>query len=200
LAAGASAQGLKFSGFSGGMMVHTGYAGGGQITLTDGANTFHSHISGAPAGIGGQARLHFGRHLRLGAEGYVSTLRYGRGHGAGRNQSHARTGWGGVLADVVWGRGRWSPYVGATIGGGAYRNLTLQNPTPLDNITETNASYRRYGFMMIDPFAGVEYELTRRVRLNARVDWLFNLTNRREDFATGPRLYFGFSFYRLKED
>ncbi len=187
------------------MMVHTGWLGGGQITLTDGVNTFHSRLSGPPTGIGGQVRLHFGRHLRLGSEGYVSTLRYGSGHGAGRhgagrNQSHARTGWGGVLADVIWSHGRWSPYIGATIGGGAYRNLTLQNPTPLDNITEVNASYRKYGFMIAAPFAGVEYALTDKVRLNAKVDWLFNLTNRREDFATGPRLYFGFSFYRLKED
>ncbi len=198
LAAGVSAQGLRYDGFTGGMMIHTGYLGGGQLTLTDGANTFHSHISGAPAGIGGQVRLLFGRHLRVGSEGYVSTLHYGTGHGRGKNQSHARTGWGGVLADIIWQHGRWYPYFGGTVGGGRYQNITFQNPTPLDNVTEDNASYRSYGFMIAAPFAGVEYSLTDKVRLNAKIDWLFNLTNRHEDFATGPRLYFGFSFYRFK--
>jgi hypothetical protein len=192
------AQGLEYAGFSGGMMVHTGWIGGGHITLTDGTNTYHSHLSGAPTGIGGVARIHLGKHLRVGSEGYVSTLNYGGGQGANRNQSHARIGWGGVLADWLWRVGDWAPYVGATLGGGGFRNLTLTDPTPLDNVLERGASYRQYTFMMVAPFAGVEYTLTERVRLNMKADWMFNLTNRREDFATGLRLYFGFSFYRLK--
>ncbi len=189
---------LAYSGFSGGMMLHTGYIGGGAITLTDGANTYHNRLSGAPTGIGGQVRLHFGSHLRIGSEGYVSTLNYGGGRGSNRNQSHARIGWGGVLADFIWKQGRWSPYIGATIGGGGFRNLTLQNPTPLDDVMETNASYRKYGFMVMAPFTGAEYTLTDKIRLNFKADWMFNLTNRQSDFATGLRLYFGISFYRLK--
>jgi hypothetical protein len=180
------------------MMVHTGWIGGGQITLSDGAAIWHSHLSGAPTGIGGVARIHLGRHLRVGSEGYVSTLHYGGGRGGERNQSHARIGWGGVLADWLWRHGDWAPYVGVTVGGGGYRNLTLTTPTPLDNQIEGPTSFRHYSFMMAAPFAGLEYTLTERVRLNAKADWMFNLTNRQPDFATGIRLYFGFSFYRLK--
>jgi hypothetical protein len=181
------------------MMVHTGWVGGGRLTLTDGVDSYHSRLSGAPTGIGGVVRVHLGDHLRVGSEGYVSTLNYGGGQGANRNQSHARTGWGGVLADCLWRVGDWAPYVGATIGGGGYRNLTLTAPTPLDNVIEPAASYRHYTFMMAAPFAGVEYTLTDKVRLNMKADWMFNLSNRREDFTTGIRLYFGFSFYRLRE-
>jgi hypothetical protein len=193
-------QQIKYTGFSGGMMVHTGYIGGGQITITDGTNSWHNNLSGVPTGIGGVARIHLGDHLRVGSEGYVSTLHYGGGHGANRNQSHARIGWGGVLADWLWRIGKWAPYVGATIGGGGFRNLTLTAPTPLDNTAESAASYRQYSFMVAAPFTGVEYTLTERVRLNLKADWLLNLSNRHEDYATGIRLYFGFSFYRLKSE
>jgi opacity protein-like surface antigen len=141
------------------------------------------------------ARVHLGKHLRVGTEGYVSTLNYG---GKG-NDSHARIGWGGLLADCMWQLGRWAPYVGGTIGGGGMKNLTLRNPTPLDNEVESDASFRRYSFMLVAPFAGVEFALTDKIRLNLKVDWLVNLTNRQPDFPTGPRVYLGFSFYRLKE-
>jgi opacity protein-like surface antigen len=104
-----------------------------------------------------------------------------------------------LLVDCVWHTGRWSPYIGGTVGGGSVRNLTLRNPTPLDNEVETDASFRKYGFMLVAPFAGVEFALTEKIRLNAKVDWVVNLTNRQADFPTGPRIYLGISFYRLKE-
>lgn len=189
--------GMAYTGFSGGMMVHTGYLYGGNITTVSdgGGSLYSSRLSGAPTGIGGAARIHLGRHLRIGSEGYVSTLHYG---GKG-NDSHARIGWGGVLADCIWQLGRLAPYVGGTVGGGGFKNLTLESPTPLDWQVESNASFRRYTFMVVAPFAGVEYALTDKIRLNLKLDWMINLTNRQRDFATGPRIYFGFSFYRLKD-
>lgn len=197
---GATAQeksAFAYSGFSGGMMVHTGYLSGGEITITDdgGSNLYHAKLSGAPTGIGGVARVHFGKHLRVGSEGYVSTLRYG----SKNNDSHARIGWGGVLADCLWRFGKWAPYAGATVGGGSFRNLTLENPTPLDYVAEQNTSFRKYSFMVLAPFTGVEYSITDKIRLNLKADWMLNLTNRQDDFAGGPRIYFGFSFYRMKE-
>jgi hypothetical protein len=198
-ASGASAQGkgsFAYEGFSGGMMFHTGYLSGGDITLSDASgNTFRSHLSGAPTGLGGVARIHLGKHLRLGGEGHVSTLKYG----GSRNDSHARIGWGGVLADVIWQFGRWSPYAGMTVGGGSFKNLMLADPTPLDNVLEEHASFRNYSFMILSPFAGIEYSITDKMRLNLKADWIVNLSNRQPDFAGGPRLYFGFTFYRLKE-
>ncbi len=196
--AAAQSQGGKFAyaGFSGGMMVHTGYLYGGNITLVDdtGTGLYSRELKGAPTGIGGAARIHFGKHLRVGTEGYVSTLKYGG------NESHARIGWGGLLADCIWQLGRWAPYIGGTVGGGSFKNLTLESSTPLDYEVEGNASFRKYSFMVVAPFAGVEYALTDKIRLNLKVDWMVNLTNRQRDFATGPRIYLGFSFYRLKEN
>jgi hypothetical protein len=184
---------VKYSGFSGGMMVHTGWLYGGSITTTGGTGPYTRSLAGAPVGLGGVARIHFGRHLRVGGEGYVSTLNYG---GKG-NDSHARIGWGGLLVDCMWQRGRWTPYVGGTVGGGSIKNLTLRNPTPLDREVEVDASFRQYGFMLVAPFAGVEMALTEKIRLNAKVDWVVNLTNRQADFPTGPRFYIGISFWRL---
>ena len=187
---------FAYSGFSGGMMVHTGYLYGGNIALRSATGGYSRGIAGAPTGIGGVARVHFGKHLRVGTEGYVSTLQYG----GKNNDSHARIGWGGLLADCMWQVGRWAPYIGGTVGGGSMQNLTLRNPTPLDDEVEMDASFRKYSFMLIAPFAGVEFSITDKIRINLKVDWLVNLSNRQPDFPTGPRIYLGFSFYRLKGD
>lgn len=184
---------FAYSGFSGGMMVHTGYLFGGDITLTDGLGNYRQKLSGAPTGIGGAARVHLGKHLRVGGEGYVTTLKYGK------HDSYATIGWGGVLADCIWRFGRWAPYVGTSFGGGSMKNLTLTSPTPLDDRMEERSSFRKFGFLTLVPFAGVEFTMTDKIRLSMKADWMCNLTNRQPDFVTGPRIYIGFAFYRTKE-
>lgn len=175
-------------------MLHAGYLYGGTATITDGAGTLlHSgRIGGLATGIGGAARVHLGKHLRVGCEGYVTTLGYGD------NDSYASIGWGGVLADCLWRLGRFSPFAGATFGGGSYKNLTLTTPTPVDNIAEGPASFRKYGFLTVVPFAGVEFAMTGKIHIALKADWMVNLTNRQSDFVSGPRIYIGFAFYRLK--
>ena len=62
------AQEKKFiKGFSGGMMLHSGYQFGGD-------NPYNYTPKGATFGIGGVARLHLSDHFRTGFEGYFSTL------------------------------------------------------------------------------------------------------------------------------
>ena len=61
--AAAPAKGIR--GFSGGMMVHTGYISGCD-------NPYGYIPSGAVFGIGGVAKIHIGKHLRTGFEGYFS--------------------------------------------------------------------------------------------------------------------------------
>lgn len=184
---------FAYSGFSGGMMVHSGYLGGGDITLTDGSAEYRQKLSGWATGIGGAARVHFGKHLRTGFEGYVTTLNYGP------YDSYATIGWGGVLADCIWRFGRWAAYAGGSFGGGSFKNLTLLSPTPLDNVMEERSSFRRYGFLTLVPFAGAEYTITDKIRLAIKADWMLNLTNRQPDFVSGPRIYFGFAFYRQQD-
>ena len=54
------------TGFSGGMMLHTGYLDG-QLPQVG------YRTKGAPFGLGGTLRLHLGQHWMIGGEGYVST-------------------------------------------------------------------------------------------------------------------------------
>lgn len=53
--------------FDGEMMVHTGY-------LIDNIPALDYKASGMSFGFGGVLRFHVGNHVRLGGEGYVSTL------------------------------------------------------------------------------------------------------------------------------
>lgn len=184
---------MPYSGFSGGMLFHTGYVWGGTADLTSGGLPVGSQrMEGMPTGLGGGARLHFGKHLRIGGEGHLSTLNYGD------YASHIRIGWGGILADCIWQKRKFSPFAGVTFGGGSAKNLTLTSKTPLDFEVEPNASYRKYSFLCIVPFAGVEYAATDKVRIMLKADYMLNLTNRQPDFVSGPRIYIGFSFYRTK--
>lgn len=182
---------LAYSGYSGGMMVHSGYVSSSSVTFSygDGSQAATMKMSGMPLGIGGALKIHFGKHLRIGTEGYSSNLRYGK------NGSYSHTGWGGVLVDGVIPIGKWSPFAGVTVGGGGVKNVTVLEKTTEDFIMdEGTTSFRRYAFMAIAPFIGVEYALTQRVHLVLKADWLLDATSAQPDFVQGPRLYLGFMF------
>ena len=182
---------LAFSGYSGGMMVHSGYVSSSTVSFShsDGTPASSVRMTGMPLGIGGALKIHFGKHLRVGTEGYSSNLRYGN------NGSYSHTGWGGVLVDGVIPIGKWSPFAGVTVGGGGVKNVTVLENTTKDFILDDGTtSFRRYAFMAIAPFIGVEYALTPRVHLVLKADWLFDATSAQPDFVQGPRLYFGFMF------
>mgnify|MGYP002559298107 CR=1 FL=1 len=183
------AKPLEYRGFIGGMMIHTGYVSSRDFTVTSLSGQAHEfNASGAPFGIGGAAKFMFGKHLRIGAEGYVSTLGYGE------NGSHTKTGWGGLLADCARDLGKFRLFAGGTIGGGSHTDITIVSPIADDYIAEEFISYRKYGFAALVPFIGAEYALTHKVSLVAKVDWMLNLSGRQDDFVTGPRLYLGFMF------
>lgn len=188
------ARSSLFRGFSGGMMFHTGWICSGRMQLSSpsGGALPVQEIQGMPYGLGGSLRLHFGNHLRVGGEGYGTYLDYGP-YG-----SRIGIGWGGVSADFQWSVGRFYPYAGLTVGGGAVRNLTLTHPSQGDFVTETDASYRRYGFLAAVPFIGVEFALNSRVHLVMKADWMVNVSNPQPDFPSGPRIYIGFIFCHLR--
>ena len=172
------------------MMLHTGYVSSRDITVASpAAGSRTLAVGGAPFGIGGAIRFLFGKHLRVGAEGYVSTLTYGEYH------SHAKTGWGGLLADSAWKVGnRCRFFVGGTVGGGSQTNTVILSPVEDDYVAEDFISYRKYGFMAVAPFAGVEVAVNRKVNVVFKADWLLNVTNPEDDFVSGPRIYVGFMF------
>lgn len=185
---------LRYEGFSGGMMLHTGYVWAHGFDLRDDNGQLLQHVSlrGVPFGIGGAVRIHLGKHLRVGSEGYVSTLKYGiRG-------SFASVGWGGVLVDAYWELGRWLLFMGGTMGGGAQRTLTLTSNYTNDFTADRHVLYRKYGFAALVPFVGAEFVVTSKLHLTVKVDNVFNVSHVAPDFVTGPRVYFGFTFYHLK--
>lgn len=184
---------LAFNGYSGGMMVHTGYVSAGNISFagTDGNQFGTSRIAGMPLGIGGAMKVNLGKHLRVGTEGYSSNLKYGK------NGSYEQVGWGGLLIDGVLPIGRWFPFAGVTIGGGGVKNVTVFDSTTQDFVLDNGTtSYRKYAFLAVAPFAGVEFALTEKIHLVLKADWLLDTTSRQPDFVQGPRLYFGFMFCR----
>lgn len=159
------------AGFDGGMMVHTGY-------LSDGGET-----SGVPLGIGGTARLHFGKHFRAGMEGYVSSLqRLGNG-------SYVKYGWGGLLGDFRWNFGRWIPYIGLTIGGGTSTSLEM---TDLRDGQILGGTFGKKRFMAVDPFIGCELAVSDALHLTIKADFL--LTPGAMALPKGARIYLGFIF------
>lgn len=187
---------FQYSGFSGGMMVHSGYLQSQKfnITTNNGQNPQNLQAKGVPFGIGGAAKVHLGKYLRVGGEGYVSNLNYGE------YNSIFNLSYGGVLVDCIWQNKRFSPYVGVLFGGGSTQNTTLFASTPDDFIAEENVSYRKNSFLALTPFVGVEYALNDKIRLTLKADYLVNLNSAPNDFASGVRVFIGFMFYRLKSE
>jgi hypothetical protein len=177
-----------FRGYSGGMMLHTGYLTAGKIIMPG----VQEKIHGAPWGIGGLIRFHFGKHLRLGGEGYTSTLYYGK------NKSYTTLNWGGLLMDCQWKINKFTVFCGGTIGGGSVKNIALSNDTSIQQ-GERNALFRKYTLMVAAPFVGMEYAITSRIRFITKVDGIFNIMGKQPDFTIGPRIYAGIVFFHEKK-
>ena len=183
----ADSKKFNFRGYSGGMMLHTGYLYSGKMNI----NAQKIIIQGFPTGIGGAMRFHFGKNFRVGGEGYASTLSYGE-----KNNSYISLGWGGLLVDYHWQINKFSIFFGGTLGGGGIKNVTVTN-TAINSIKE-NAIYQKYSIMIVDPFVGMEYGFTQRMSVTAKIDWILNISEKRTDLPTGARVYLGFSFFHSK--
>lgn len=188
---------FTFRGFSGGMMIHAGYLSSGKFIISDldGNSLGEQQIKGMEMGLGGVARFHFGTtndQIRIGGEGYTSSVNYSP------EKSYEKIGWGGLLIDYVHhGKGRVSPFIGATVGGGGVRNHTFPSASIDDYVVEKYASYRKNTFFCIVPFVGMEIALTSKVLLTLKADYQIHLPHIQKDFAEGVRLYVGIVFNRV---
>ena len=171
-------------GFSGGMMVHTGYLSGGD-------NPFGYDATGATFGIGGVAKLHLSKHFRAGFEGYFSNMGLHKGVSSG---SFNKLFWTGALADCFWKVGKFYPYVGATVGGGMETAFYMFEGNKHDWLPEAAAVYNKKPFFAVDPFVGVEYAVGEALRLTLKADWLLAINKDGLNRPMGPRIYFGFIF------
>ena len=182
LATAALAQEKKpVRGFDGGMMLHTGFLSG-DLTAVG------YHAKGAPLGLGGAVHLHLGDHFRIGGEGYVSTLRQQS------NGSYLKYGWGGLLADFYTVLGRFQPYAGLTLGGGAMTTLLMSEEPAKDWAPIGATRYHKQGFMAIDPFVGCDFIVSGPMHLTLKVDYLCAISESAL-LPHGPRVYVGFLFY-----
>ena len=180
---------MQYRGFMGGMMLHTGYVRSSDLTIiSPGGGSRTVGVAGMPFGIGGAIRFMFGEHLRIGAEGYMSDLRYGE------YASHVETGWGGLLADCVWKVGKCRLFVGGTLGGGGQTSTVILSPVGDDYVAEEFVSYRKYSFAALAPFAGAEVPVSGKFAIVFKLDYLLDISNPQDDYVNGPRLYIGFMF------
>ena len=190
---------MAYSGYQGGMMFNVGYVESRDFQFQNNSGLplgELSRLSGASMGLGGALRVGFGKYLRVGIEGYVSTLKYQP------QGSSAKIGWGGLLLDSHWHIKKFTIFTGGVIGGGSYTHITMidkmgANSVENDYIVENQyVSYRHYPFLAIVPFVGMEYSLTKRISMVAKIDYMLNVTNWADDYAAGPRFFIGFMFGR----
>ena len=173
-------------GFSGGMMAHAGYQFGCD-------NPYNLYISSPTFGLGGCAKLHFSKHFRAGFEGFFSTAPVRNGVESG---SHNKLFWAGVLADWFCTQGKFTPYVGITLGGGMETAFYMFEGNKHDWVMEGEAILHKQAFLAIDPYVGVEYAIGSALRLTMRADWLSAFNSEGLNRPTGPRIYFGIIFAR----
>lgn len=170
------------AGFSGGMMLHTGYLNGDLSQIG-------YRAEGVPFGIGGAIRLHLGKHWMVGSEGYVSTLKQLH------NGSYLRYGWGGVLGAFYWHFKHAIPYFGVTVGGGGCNTFLMFDGSSKDWQVEKTVIFHKQTFFATSPFVGCDIIVTKFLHLTVKADWLCSFANGKLLLPTGPRFYFGVMFY-----
>ena len=171
-------------GFSGGMMVHTGYQFGGD-------NPYNLNISSPTFGIGGCAKIHLSKHFRTGFEGFFSTAPIYKDVQKG---SHNKLFWTGLLADWFWQKGKIVPYIGTTIGGGMETSFYMFEGDKHDWNIEQKSVLHKQPFFAIDPYIGIEYAVGKALRITVKADWLMAINSEGLNKPMGPRVYFGFIF------
>lgn len=220
-----AATGQVFTGFSGGMMLHIGYmfSDDPRKIFSNAGLGSEAYVASLPKdgvglGLGGTLRVHLLNHIHVGAEGGMSIMPLGK-------IGNIRMGWGGAMCDVYTQWGKVRPLIGLSLGGGAMKRLYLPQNGPIPYAPEEaptdttlyNASYTKTPFFYLDPYVGMEVDLASNMALLIRIDYMLpfgrsgssltELTQLKNgvnwsNFMTpsGPRLYVGLMFGRLKRE
>lgn len=184
IAVGATAQTVekKKSRYDGGMMLHMGYLNG-EIT------PLNYKVGGLTKGIGGAIRFHLSEHFRLGTEGYTSELNLMD------NGSYIDTFWAGLMGDFFMVKGKFMPYLGLTVGGGASTSFLMFEGIETDWTAESNSVFNKTGFFALNPYIGCDYIVSDAFHLTLKMDYLQGFSKKDLYLPTGPRLYTGFIFF-----
>ena len=185
-----------YQGFSGGMMGHASYLFGVNNDAPMTPEGVLCSPQGGSFGLGGSLRVHLWKHLRVGGEGFVSTMNSATTDMKHilQDGSYIRTGWGGLVLDACWRKEKVWPYIGGSMGGGAMRSLYLLEGSQDDWIAEDAAWLHKTSFFYINPYVGIDWCLTQKVHMTFRMDWLLALSQGDLVMPTGPRLLVGFMF------
>lgn len=196
------------TGFSGGMLLHIGYAFSQSPdelfrngSLKSVPNVTDLPRDGVTLGLGGMLRMHFIDHIHLGAEGAISTMPLMK------SGSSIRTAWAQAICDFYWDLGLIRPLIGMGVGGGKTRRLYV--PSSAEQVsgstTVFNASYTSTPYFLLDPYVGMEFKLGHLAALLLRVDYMLPFGKSGSSLSpnvswsnfispSGPRLYVGFIF------
>ena len=174
-----------FNGYDGGMMLHIGY-------VSKDIKPVDFKADGLTKGIGGAIRFHFGKHYRIGTEGYVSTLSLKKDLVEG---SYIKTFWAGLINDFYWQFGKFMPYVGLTVGGGTLTDCFIKEGDNHDWSPEQNVIINKSAFVAIDSYIGCDYSLTDALHLTFKIDYLNGFNKSDLYLPTGPRFYIGAIFF-----
>ena len=184
----ATAQILEFKGYTGGMFIHSGQIKSDAFETTNSLGETSTHrIKNLTFGLGGKLAFQFGNYLRIGLEGYNSSVNYGE------FRSSYSIGWGGLLAEYFYETKLASYFLGATFGGGGIVNTVVTEPQTF-NFQTSEILRRRYNTGIIAPYYGAEIKLTQKLRLVYKGDYLFPMTNKQQDWGRGFRWYLGINF------
>ena len=189
-------QSKVYQGFSGGMMGHVSYLFGVNPDAPMTPEGVLCSPQGGSFGLGGALRVHLWKHLRVGGEGFVSTMNSGATNMKHILQegSYIRTGWGGLIVDACWRKEKVWPYIGGSIGGGAMRSLYVLKGNQDDWVAEDAAWLHKTSFFYVNPYVGIDWCMTQKVHMTFRADWLLALNKGNLVTPTGPRLLIGFMF------
>ena len=195
------------TGFSGGVMVHLGYAftSSPDELFRNGSLKEVSNVSDLPSdgvtlGVGAMLRMHFLDCIHLGIEGNISTMPLMK------SGSNIRTGWGDVFCDFYFPTKLVRPLLGLGVGGGSMKRLYV--PSNAEQISGGstavyNASYTTSPFFLLDPYIGLEFGLGSSASIIIRADYMLPFGKSGSTLAakditwsnfitpSGPRLYVG---------
>lgn len=170
------------NGYDGGMMLHVGY-------LNQVITPLDMETKGVTKGIGGAIKFHFGEHFRLGTEGYTSSM------SLLNNGSYIDTFWAGLLGDFYTIKGRYMPYIGLTVGGGAVTSFLMLDGEKKDWSSERNTVFNKTPFVAIDPYIGCDYIVSKAFHLTLKLDFLTGFGGSNLYLPKGARAYIGFIFF-----
>jgi len=181
-----------YKGYAGGMFIHTGYVLSKEFTVIDlQGNEIEQQIKGATFGLGGKIGVFLNRFFRVGGEGYFSTCNYGT------YKNSCRIGWGGLTFDFLYPVKKWIPFAGITVGGGNAKHLIFIEKH-YNNTIATPAAHFSNTLCIISPALGVEFLATNRISLLLKMDYMFNVYLKQNNYPHGLRFYLGLHFYHKK--